>query len=101
LSQKGDEVGEHPSHNPTRGTDGRGALGVATSDEAAQGPTTTRRWSTPTSPDESDLLDYINAGDKWLTDIAKGYNLSKEADAFMWPGEIRELTDHLTDLEGF
>jgi|GEM_PF-6606447 hypothetical protein len=53
-------------------------------------------------PDEDpDLLDYINAGDKWLTDVAKGYNLSKEADAFMWPGEIRELTDHLTDLEGF
>jgi hypothetical protein len=51
--------------------------------------------------EDPDLIAYINAGDKWLTDIAKGYNLSKEADAFMWPGEIRELTDHLTDLEGF
>lgn len=48
VKERAGEVGEHPSHNPTRGTDAGEVEGVATFDERAQGPTTTRRWSTPT-----------------------------------------------------
>ena len=107
----------HPI-NQTRGTDNGEVEGVATFDEVAQGPTTTRRWSTPTPQVETgvvvihhcpvngcpfrcqylwqlydhyqdthaktedvDLIDYINQGDRVLTQLQQeGRRLSRLLD---------------------